>query len=154
GQLIDGMQGTRGQIRTGGDQGGELQGNPPSGPPLALYSGVVTVGNDGNAEVSFDIPEFAGTVRVMAIAWSKTKVGRAAADVLVRDPVVVTATLPRFLLVGDRGSLQLEVDNVEGPAGDYRVSVSADGPVGATGSAQTLRLNAKQRQSFALPLTA
>ena len=34
----------------------------------------------------------------MAVAWSKDKVGRATGDVIVRDPVVLTATLPRFLL--------------------------------------------------------
>src|SRR5207237_9181606 len=74
GQLIDGMQGTRGQIRTGGDAAAvELQGNRPTQAPLALYSGVVTVGANGAAEVSFDIPEFAGTARVMAVAWSKDK---------------------------------------------------------------------------------
>ena len=39
GQLIDGMQGTRGQIRTGGDSAGaELQGSPPTQKPLgALF---------------------------------------------------------------------------------------------------------------------
>ena len=42
---------------------------------------------------SFEIPAFAGTVRVMAVAWSKDKVGRAVGDVTVRDPVVLTATL-------------------------------------------------------------
>jgi uncharacterized protein YfaS (alpha-2-macroglobulin family) len=48
GQLIDGMQGTRGQIKTGGDSAGaELQGSPPTQKPLALYSGIVTVGADG-----------------------------------------------------------------------------------------------------------
>ena len=52
GQLIDGMQGTRGQIRTGGDAGAaELQGSPPTQKPLALYSGIVTVKPDGTAEV-------------------------------------------------------------------------------------------------------
>ena len=55
GELIDGMQGTRGQIRSGGDQGAQLQASPPSGPPVALYSGLVTVGADGNAEVDFDV---------------------------------------------------------------------------------------------------
>ncbi|HCL62301.1 MAG TPA: hypothetical protein DIC31_07465, partial [Rhizobiales bacterium] len=73
---IDGMQGTKGQIRTGGDSGeGELQGSPPTQPPLALYSGIVAVGPDGTAEVNFDIPGFVGTVRVMAVAWSNDKVG-------------------------------------------------------------------------------
>ena len=71
GQLIDGMQGARGQIRTGGDAGGgELQGSPPTQKPLALYSGIVAVKPDGTAEVLFDIPDFAGTARVMAVACS------------------------------------------------------------------------------------
>src|SRR5207253_783894 len=78
GQLIDGMQGARGQIRTGGDAGPvELQGSPPAQKPLALYSGIVAVKGDGTAEISFDIADFAGTARVMAVAWSKDKVGRA-----------------------------------------------------------------------------
>jgi hypothetical protein len=155
GQLIDGMQGTRGQIRTGGDAGGELNGAPPTQPPLALYSGLVTVGPDGSAEVRFDIPAFAGTVRVMAVAWSKDKVGRAAGDVIVRDPVVLTATLPRFLLTGDRGTLRLDIDNVEGAAGDYRVAVGAEGPLAvADGATQTLKLAAKTRGGVSLPLSA
>src|SRR5205807_1273748 len=99
----DGMQSTRGSIRTGGDAAGAaLAGTPPTQPPLALYSGIVTVKSDGWAEVLFDIPAFAGTVRVMAVAWSKDKVGKASGDVTVRDPVVLTATLPRFLLTADR----------------------------------------------------
>jgi alpha-2-macroglobulin len=154
GQLIDGMQGTRGQIRTGGDAGAaELQGSPPAQKPLALYSGIVTVKPDGTAEVTFDIPDFAGTARVMAVAWSKDKVGRAAGDVTIRDPVVLTATLPRFLLNGDRGTMHLELDNVEGPAGDYRVDVKTEGTAGNAAS-QVLKLAAKQRSSLAVPLTA
>src|SRR5207245_8247545 len=92
GQLIDGMQGTRGQIKSGGDAGAELQGNPPTQKPLALYSGIVTVAADGTAAISFDVPEFAGTARVMAVAWTATKLGRATIDVPVRDPVALTAT--------------------------------------------------------------
>ena len=156
GQLIDGMQGTRGQIKTGGDAGpAELQGSPPTQKPLALYSGIVTVKPDGSAEIVFDIPDFAGTARVMAVAWSKDKVGRAVGDVTVRDPVVVTATLPRFLLNGDRATMHLDLDNVEGQAGDYRLEVRSEGVnVIGTATTQTLRLNAKQRNAVAVPLTA
>ncbi|NWG25533.1 MAG: alpha-2-macroglobulin family protein [Pseudorhodoplanes sp.] len=156
GQLIDGMQGTRGQIRTGGDSAGaELQGSPPVQKPLALYSGIVPVKSDGTADVAFDIPAFAGTVRVMAIAWSRDKVGNAAGDVTVRDPVVLTATLPRFLRNGDRGTVHLELDNVDGAAGDYAISVKADGAIGASTNAQRrLPLRAKQRDSISLPLAA
>jgi uncharacterized protein YfaS (alpha-2-macroglobulin family) len=155
GQLIDGMQGTRGQIKTGGDAGAELQGSPPTQKPLALYSGIVTVGADGTAEVNFDIPDFAGTARVMAVAWSATKLGRATTDVIVRDPVVLTATLPRFLLTGDHGTMSMDLDNVEGTAGDYVVNVNATGPLKVSGNpATTLKLNAKQRSSISIGLDA
>jgi uncharacterized protein YfaS (alpha-2-macroglobulin family) len=156
GQLIDGMQGTRGQIRTGGDSAGaELQGSPPTQKPLALYSGIVTVGADGAAEIGFDIPEFAGTARVMAVAWTATKLGRATTDVTVRDPVVLTATLPRFLLNGDKGTMSFDLDNVEGAPGDYSISVKTSGPVKVTGNpTTTVKLAAKQRTSMSLALDA
>jgi hypothetical protein len=155
GQLIDGMQGVRGQIRTGGDTGAELSGSPPTQAPLALYSGIVQVVANGTAQVNFDIPAFAGTVRVMAVAWSKDKVGRASGDVVVRDPVVLTATLPRFLRTGDRGAVQLELDNVEGAAGDYSLAVSSEGTVKLDGDKPlTLKLAAKQRDRVAVPVSA
>ncbi|NVN86191.1 MAG: alpha-2-macroglobulin family protein [Rhodopseudomonas sp.] len=156
GQLIDGMQGTRGQIRSGGDSAGaELQGSPPTQKPLALYSGIVTVAADGTATIAFEIPEFAGTARVMAVAWTATKVGRANIDVTVRDPVVLTATLPRFLLNGDHGTMSFDLDNVEGAPGDYSISVRPSGPVKVTGNpTTTVKLAAKQRVSLALALDA
>jgi alpha-2-macroglobulin len=155
GDLIDGMQGARGQIRTGGDSGEALQGPPPSGPPLAFFSGIVTVGADGIADVAFDIPDFAGTVRVMAVAWNKDKVGQATADVTVRDPVVLTATLPRFLLPGDRSTIHLDLDNVEGAPGDYMIAVSAaDTVMAGAGATQKLTLAAQKRGAVTVPITA
>jgi uncharacterized protein YfaS (alpha-2-macroglobulin family) len=155
GQLIDGMQGTKGQIRSGGDGGGEeLQGSPPTQLPLALYSGIVSVGPDGTAEVNFAIPAFVGTVRVMAVAWSNDKVGHASGDVVVRDPVVVTATLPRFLLTGDKSTLRLDLDNVEGETGDYQIAVTTDGSLSVEGTAKTIALDAKKRGAVSLPISA
>ena len=156
GQLIDGMQGVKGQIRSGGDStGAELSGSPPTQAPLALYSGIVTVGRDGTAQVQFEIPAFAGSVRVMAVAWTKDKVGKASGDVVVRDPVVLTATLPRFLRTGDRGAVQLELDNVEGAAGDYNLAVATDGAARLDGNQPSvLKLAAKQRDRVSIPVTA
>jgi alpha-2-macroglobulin len=155
GQLIDGMQGTRGEIRSGGDEGAQLHGSPPTGPPVALYSGIVTVGKDGTADIAFDIPDFAGTVRVMAVAWSKDKVGQGTADVTVRDPVVLSATVPRFLLPGDRSNVHLDLDNVEGQPGDYTITLtSADAVIAGAGATQKLTLRAKARGATDVPITA
>jgi len=156
GLLIDGMEGDVGALHVGGDGGGQLEGNLPTQPPLALYSGVVKVGDDGSAVVTFDIPSFNGSVRVMAMAWSKLKVGSAEATVVVRDPVVVTATLPRFLNLGDRSQMSVDIDNVEGGAGDYRLDLDLHGPLTADADAlsKTIKLAAKQRTTIAMPVAA
>ncbi|MBN9049895.1 MAG: alpha-2-macroglobulin family protein [Rhizobiales bacterium] len=156
GQLIDGMQGARGAIRSGGDMAGaDLAGSPPTQAPLALYSGLVTVGPDGTASIPFNIPAFAGTVRVMAVAFSADRVGKASGDVVVRDPVVATATLPRFLRIGDTSSFHLSLDNVEGVAGNYTVSVNAEGAASPSGdTTRTVTLNRGQRSGLSIPITA
>ncbi len=128
GRLIDGMNGAMGQVRSGGDASAQmrLQGPPPTEELLAFFSGPVQVVN-GRAEVSFDLPEFNGTVRLMAIAWSPTAVGQASGDVLVRDPVVVSASLPRFMAPGDRSRLLIEIVHATGPAGRMGLDVTAQG---------------------------
>ena len=52
----------------------------------------------------------------MAVAWSADKLGHATKDVIVRDPVALTVSAPRFLTLGDEARLDLSVHNVEGPA--------------------------------------
>lgn len=156
GNLIDGMQGSRGEIRSGGDGGGDMSAAPPREQPFARYSGVVEVGPDGKAEVTFDVPAFNGTVRVMAMAWTADRVGHAAKDVIVRDAVVIQPTTPRFLAMGDRSRLHFALDNVEGQAGDYHVDLDLRGPllVPADALSTTVKLAAKGRASFAVPVTA
>ncbi len=156
GMLIDGMQGAAGAIHEGGDTGGALEGALPTQAPLALFSGVVKLDGDGRAIASFDLPAFNGTVRLAAVAWSKDKVGSTHTDVIVRDAVVVSATLPRFLDVGDRFEMHVDIDNVEGDAGDYTLDLDIHGPLTADAQAlrQTIRLGAHERQSATFPITA
>lgn len=153
GALIDGMQGNTGRLRSGGDGMEEaLQASPPTQAPLALFSGIVPVGADGTALVTFPIPAFDGTVRLMAMAWSADKLGHASADVVVRDKVVVLATLPRFLAAGDRSTLTLDLTNVEAPAGAYALDVSASGAAALPERAPTVTLAEKQRATLRLPV--
>ena len=68
----------RARIRTGGDGGGgELRHRRRRRRRSRCSPASSPVGADGTAEVAFDIPAFNGTVRVMAVAWTPTKVGHA-----------------------------------------------------------------------------
>ena len=129
GRLIDGLNGAEGTVRSGGDAGANarLQAPPPTEELVANFAGPVTVGADGYARVSFDLPAFNGTVKVMAVAWSKRGVGEANTDVLVRDPVVVTASVARFLQPGDESRLLLEIVHAKGPSGHMALAVTSTG---------------------------
>ena len=62
----------------------------------------------------------------MAVAWTADGVGQATKDWLVRDPVVVQASLPRFLAPGDATRLRLDLAHATGPAGEVAVTLTAD----------------------------
>ena len=155
GRLIDGLNGAEGQVRSGGDAGAQarLQAPPPTEELVAYFTGPVQVGADGLAKVSFDLPAFNGTVKVMAVAWSGSAVGQAQADVLVRDPVVVTASLPRFMAPGDESRLLLEVVHATGPAGRMKLAVAGEGVTLGAVPAE-IDLGEKQKQVIRVPVSA
>ncbi len=158
GRLINGLSGTQGRLRVGGDAataGLAMDGNPPAEKPVSLYSGIVDLDENGEASVSFDVPQFNGTLKLMAVAWSERKLGSANAELIVRDPVVMTTTLPRFLAPGDLSRLLIQFDNTDGPAGDYDLTLTASTglDLGKTAS-RTVTLDEGGTARVVVPLTA
>jgi uncharacterized protein YfaS (alpha-2-macroglobulin family) len=149
GRLIDGMRAERGRLRSGGDAAGgmAMQGSPPVERLVALHSGIVKVGADGTARIDFQLPDFNGAVRVMGVAWSGDKLGSASSDVIVRDPIALIASGPRFMTLGDDVRLELDLHNVEGSDAAYKVAIEQD--VGGTRSsvlARDVQLKANERR--------
>ncbi|SDW39057.1 alpha-2-macroglobulin family protein [Thiocapsa roseopersicina] len=158
GQLIDRMQGVPGTVRSGGDGAMiRLEGPPPTEDLVAFQSEIIRLDAQGRASVAFDIPDFNGTLRVMAMAWSKQGVGHAVEDLLVRDPVVMMASLPRFLAPEDRSRLLLELTHVDGPAGEVSLTVATDGGhvrIPANQAERTLTLAQGGRAAVQIPIEA
>ena len=80
---------------------------------VALASSRVLV--DGTAEVTLDVPDYEGRLRLVAVAASREGTGAAARDVVVRGPVSVAVHVPRAVSPGDEFTVGLEVrgDRVE-----------------------------------------
>ena len=158
GRLIDGLNGAMGQVRSGGDLSPGLgtQAPPPTEELVAYFSGPVAVDEDGIATAEFDLPEFNGTVRLMAVVWSDGRIGQAEAEVLVRDPVVMTASLPRFMAPGDRSVLRLQLNHATGPAGRVGLDlVASDGlSLDSSGIPSGLDLPTEGSAELLIPLTA
>ena len=89
--------------------------------------------HDGRTQISVDIPDFAGQVRLMAVAYSQHGLGRGERTMLIRDPVVVDLSLPRFVAPGDSAKLALSLHNTDGPTGTYKLDLSTAGAAALTG---------------------
>jgi uncharacterized protein YfaS (alpha-2-macroglobulin family) len=121
--------GTTGALRTGGDGfGGRGLAVVPTR-TVALFEGPVRLQN-GTATIDFEVPDFNGELRLVAVAFSAGKVGSADKPITVRDPVIADMVLPRFLAPGDQTQAAINLHNLEGTPGDYTITVSATG--GAT----------------------
>jgi uncharacterized protein YfaS (alpha-2-macroglobulin family) len=160
GKLIDGMQGVRGTIRQGGGDMGNMglaqdYAGLETAEPVAFYSGIVEAGEDGKAEVAFDVPAFDGTLRVMATAWSGDKLGSASKDTIIRDPVVVQGTPPKFLIIGDNSEMHVSIRNVEAPEGEFEMAAVADGATSLPQDAANRKFTLKsgERRDFTLPIS-
>ncbi|HEX3538129.1 MAG TPA: alpha-2-macroglobulin [Stellaceae bacterium] len=130
GRLIDARADAVGVLRSGGDSFAKrsVAGLPDkSSKVVALFSGIVRLDGDGAARIPFDIPDFQGQLRLMAVAFSAHKVGSATGSMTVRDPVVTTVSLPRFLAPSDAARIGVTINNLEGAAGDYHLIFSASG---------------------------
>ena len=88
--------------------------------PVALWSGVVDIPENGQVEIELEVPQYQGALRVMAVAADTERVGVAAKQVLVRDPLVLQTTLPRFLMAGDSVQVPYSDEYVWKGPGNYR----------------------------------
>ena len=152
GRLLNPNLGAPANARQGGDQlGGEGLTVVPTR-TVALVSDIVEV-RGGVARIPLDIPDFNGTLRLMAVAWSETALGQDAEQVIVRDPVVAELILPRFIAPGDEAQGALNIDNVEGPPGQYTVTLGGSAVARVSGDARRFTLRPGQRQTALIPIT-
>jgi uncharacterized protein YfaS (alpha-2-macroglobulin family) len=143
----------------GGDGGDEMfkRLNPVAArrfKPLALWQANVKADAAGEAAATFELPEFAGELRLMAVAWDARAVGSEAASVKVKRKLVVQPDLPRFLAPGDRSAVEVALHNESGAACTARVSVRADGPMSCEGAEREVPLAAGESRTVRVPVAA
>lgn len=154
GRLLDPNMGLPAEVRTGGDQlGGEGLSVVPT-KTVALFSGKLNVGRSGRAEVTFDVPDFNGELRLMAVVWSDTGLGSASRPLTVRDPAPADLILPRFLAPGDDAIATVSIDNIELESGTFTASLNATDPVSVAATELSRTIPSGQRVDEGLRIEA
>ncbi|TCH97685.1 alpha-2-macroglobulin family protein [Roseococcus sp. SYP-B2431] len=136
GRLIRPDDATQAVLRQGGDDVGDLGALRIPQRNVVLFSGIVETDADGRAIVPLDLPDFAGELRLMAVAWQGPRVGAASRAMTVRDPVLAEALLPRFLAPGDEATLPVLLHNLELPQGEVSATLAAEGAIALGGPAR------------------
>jgi uncharacterized protein YfaS (alpha-2-macroglobulin family) len=139
GQLINPYGARPGDFKVGGDG---LQQNAlkklaaRTYKTVSLYSGIISEFTESkeegcaqSAKVSFNLPDFSGQVRVMAVAWNEEATGSTEATVVVREPLETYIALPRFLAPDDQTTLIVDAQNLTEAEGTFKVTLKTEGEV-------------------------
>jgi uncharacterized protein YfaS (alpha-2-macroglobulin family) len=108
---------------TGGDEEAGAGGRVSPVKPVALWSGMLETDASGKVSVKLEVPQYRGKLRVMAFAATPGRVGAAEKGVIVKEPLVLQTTLPRFLMRGDKAQVPVSLTNLSGKAREASVRV-------------------------------
>lgn len=137
-------------LAVGGDRDDS---GPSSEPEITRFRPVVSFlgpfhlesGKEAAHEVM--IPNYIGSVRVMAVAGFNGAYGNAAKNVPVRQPLMALATLPRVLGPGETVELPVTLFTGINTSGNVSVNVAATDRLAVSGpSTQTVAMNANAQQ--------
>lgn len=122
---------------------------------VALFSDVATFDKNGDAQVAFKVPDFQGSLKLMAVAWGKKGVGSAIGTVLVKDPITTELYMPRFLSVGDKASIlaQARFDK-KVPNGTYKLKMQSSGGATIEPKEATLEVGSSRDFTKSFTITA
>ncbi|HLP20516.1 MAG TPA: alpha-2-macroglobulin family protein, partial [Chitinophagales bacterium] len=118
---------------------------------VSYWSGITDANGNGEANFEFDIPQFSGQLRLMAVAYKDACFGSGEMNMTVADPVVISTALPRFLSPSDTVIMPVTISNTTKNSTSATATVKITGPVkvvGSTSQQVSLKANAEGRAVF------
>jgi len=154
-QVIEVSRAPQARLRFGGDADLSRGGKEPQAEVqiVSLFSGPVAVQN-GKAKVPLQIPNFNGRLRLMAVAFSADSFGHAEQELTVAAPVVTQLAMPRFLALGDRASVALDINNLSGEPQTLAVQFNSEGPITLAGGERNVVLQNREKNTLLFDIEA
>jgi uncharacterized protein YfaS (alpha-2-macroglobulin family) len=118
---------------------------------VSFWSGVQKTNGSGEANFEFDVPQFSGEIRLMAVAYKDEQFGSGETNMTVADPVVISTGLPRFLSPGDTVTIPVTLSNTTKNAANAKVNIKVTGPLQVVGTASqqtSLAANSENKALF------
>ena len=154
-KVIELSDADKARLRFGGDSDLSRGGKEPQADVqiVSLFSGLVKLDNNGEAQIPVELPDFNGRVRLMAVAFSEQSYGSSEAEVTIAAPVVSQIAMPRFIATGDKAQISLDLTNVSGEQQPLAVSLSVTGNAKAQEFSQQITLADGKKETLTYPIT-
>ena len=157
-RIIEAMDGEQARLRYGGDMSGKALPKASQLNPkvqiVDLFSGAVAFDAQGRAKLTVDVPDFNGSLRLAALAWTDSRYGNADGNITVRAPLVVEPSTPRVMAAGDKAVISLDLKNLSGKDGTAKVSVKGGGLITIDKASQSVVLKDGAGTTLHMPVTA
>ncbi len=157
-RLISPNDGAWGKQRFGGDAPALARGGDRPATDVrivAIHSKAVPVDASGTALFALDIPDFNGSLRLMALAYTRDCFGSGEQELTLASPLVTQLSMPRFLACGDRAELSLGMHNLTDIPQDLSLDFHAGPPLeilSGQSSAQMKKLTLGPGEKKSIPV--
>ena len=101
---------------------------------LSYWSGIKKTNSDGVVTVSLNIPQFNGSVRLMAVAYTGSRFGSSEKFMKVADDLIIEPQIPRFLATNDSLVTPVSIINTTNKTATVDVTLKVEGPLKITSS--------------------
>ena len=102
--------------------------------PVSLFKGPIQADENGEAKISFNMPDYVGAVRTMAVVANGNRYGSNDKSIPVKSDVMLLPTMPRFIGPGDVFTIPATVFLENMNYKELNVNVSLEGPLELIGN--------------------
>ncbi len=120
---------------------------------VSFFSKPLAIDENGETEVDFDLPSFNGKLRWMVMVYADEQFGKTDADTLVADKVVTQLSMPRFLAMGDKSTIALDIQNMSDADQTLNLLLTLNGSLKELSEEKSLTLKDKAKTTLRFPIT-
>ena len=122
---------------------------------ISILHPLVDFDEDGKAQIEFDIPDFNGRLRIMAVAFGDNQFGAVDKEINVAAPIIAEIAMPRFIALNDQAHVTLELQNLTNKQQKISTDLNSTNPLKiSTSRKHQLTLQPNERKLLHYQVTA
>ena len=121
---------------------------------IAFTKELITTDENGYATIKFNAPDFNGTIKITAIAFTEDSFGSAETETTVASPIIAEISTPKFLADNDAAMIALDIQNLSGENQDVEFELTTSAPLKISEYSANEHITNSEKKSFFFEISA